>query len=113
VIDRASALDTSQDLALYSVQYIFRMILLAAFSILKITRSDAGGHHHHIDIEGGERSYFAAIPFAKKRSLQNGDVDAKCALILTQLWSSKNIFKRKDGTYDSLRLRTRSRLVIK
>lgn len=108
VLDQVSSLDTSQDLALYSVQYIFRTVLLAAFSILKISRSDAS---QRIDAKGGEKSYFASIQFAKRRSLQNGDVDSKCSLILTQLWASKNVFRRRDGTYDSLRLRTRSRLV--
>lgn len=108
VLDQVSNLDASQDFALYSVQYVFRTVLLAAFSILKISRSDASQH-----VDGSDKSYFASIQFAKRRSLHSGDVDSKCSLILTQLWSSKNIFRRRDGTSDSLRLRTRSRLVRK
>ncbi|KAG9242434.1 hypothetical protein BJ878DRAFT_170303 [Calycina marina] len=107
VLDRVSSLDALRDFALYTVQYVFRTVLLAAFSILKISRSHLAPC---IDSNGGEKSYFSSIQIAKRRSLQIGDVDSKCCLILTQLWSSKNVFKRRDGTSDGLQLRTRSRL---
>ncbi|PVH74739.1 hypothetical protein DL98DRAFT_20917 [Cadophora sp. DSE1049] len=109
VLDHATLLDTTQDFSLYCSQYSIRMTLLAAFVILKISRSHLA---HRVDLRGGESSYFSAIHLSKKRSLQNGDLDSRCALILTQLWSSNSIFRRRDGTVDSLRMRTRCRLSV-
>lgn len=45
-------------------------------------------------------------------SVQAGDVMSRSEGILTQLWASKNIFKRSDGSFDSLTLRCGSRLAM-
>ncbi|KEF58593.1 uncharacterized protein A1O9_06519 [Exophiala aquamarina CBS 119918] len=45
-------------------------------------------------------------------SVQAGDALNKTMGILTQLWGSKNIFRRRDGTIDSLTLRCGGRLAM-
>jgi transcriptional regulatory protein LEU3 len=89
--------------------YIHRMLVLSAFSILKILKSDLS---QGLDKKAGERAYFKVIVFLREMSLENGDTSSKGAGILTQLWASNNIFRRADGTMDSLSLRIRSRLSL-
>ena len=108
VIDLSTSLDAAEDFASYSTSYFMRMVLLAAHCILKITRSSL---KDHIDPKQGEEAVFKAIRFVKNRSIQNNDLDARNGIILTQLWSSNNIFKKKDGSDVSLELPLRSRLV--
>lgn len=81
--------------------------MLAAFTILKIHRSELAPH---LDLQAGEQAYFAAIFFAREESLQNNDLSARAASILGQLWNSQSIFKNKNGTVDSLTSRISSRL---
>jgi transcriptional regulatory protein LEU3 len=85
---------------------IYRTLTLAACTILRIYRSDL---RLRTDLSLGERCYFAAIHILRKRSLQNNDVSSRSAAMLTQLWQSKQIFRRADGTGSSLRVRIRSR----
>ena len=107
VIDLSTSLHTSEEFAYFSTHYFMRMVLLAAYSLIKIVRSEL---KDHIDLAKAEETVFKAITFMKKRSIQNNDLDARNGIILTQLWSSDTIFKRK-GTQDGLELLLRSRLV--
>ncbi|KAJ9610476.1 hypothetical protein H2200_005253 [Cladophialophora chaetospira] len=107
MLDMLHELDVTRDLALYSTQWLHRMLVLASHSILKITRSEL---RSHVDLEHGERAYFKAIKFSKRRSAENNDLDSRTAIILTQLWASDSIFRKKDGTLIGDRLRLRSRL---
>ncbi|KAJ4858218.1 aconitase family (aconitate hydratase) domain-containing protein [Trichoderma breve] len=84
-----------------------KSVMLAAFTILKIHRSELAPH---LDLQAGEQAYFAAIFFAREESLQNNDLSARAASILGQLWNSQSIFKTKNGTVDSLTSRISSRL---
>ena len=85
------------------------MISLAAYCILKMTRSRL---RWHIDIEAGEEAIFTAIRFTRKASLQNNDLDAKNGNILAQLWGSERAFRKSEGEeQDGLWLMLRSRLV--
>ncbi|KAK5996400.1 Regulatory LEU3-like protein [Cladobotryum mycophilum] len=94
-----------------SVKYcpvlVHRSITLAAMAILKLNRSELAVH---LDLEAGERAYFAAIVAAREMSLLNNDLCARGASILSQLWNSRTIFKKQDGTIDSLTSRICSRL---
>ena len=102
-------LDADGDLALYATHYIRRMTLLAAYCVLKMTRSS---QRWHVDVEAGEEAIFTAIRFTKRCSLQNNDLDAKNGNILTQLWGSKRAFRKsEDEEQDGLWLMLRSRLV--
>lgn len=86
-----------------------RMLLLAAFVILKILRSELSSI---VDAQIGERAYFKFILFLKEASVLHDDITSRGAGILTQLWASDNIFKRSDGRRDSLSLRIQSRLTM-
>jgi hypothetical protein len=43
--------------------------------------------------------------------MQNTDLDARIATIVTQLWSSSRAFRMRDMSVDGLKLFLRSRLV--
>lgn len=108
VLGMVHDLDVAEDFALYSTQTLHKMVIIASHSILKITRSEL---RTQVDLEHGERAYFKAIKFSRKRSVETNDLDSRSAIILTQLWSSDYIFRKKDGTLIGDRLRMRSRLV--
>ncbi len=101
-------LDAANDFALYSTQWLHRMLCLAAHIIIRITFSEV---RTHVDLEHGERAFFKAIKFTRKRSVENNDLDSRAALILTQLWANNSSFRKKDGALIGDRMRLRSRLV--
>ncbi|KAF2233648.1 hypothetical protein EV356DRAFT_200261 [Viridothelium virens] len=107
LIDLYASLDASENFASYSCHYFARMMLLAAYCILRITKSDL---RNCIDLQRGEASFFRAVNLAKRRSTQPCDLDSRNALILTQLWTSHRAFRQKDGTLNGLHLHVRSRL---
>ncbi|KAI9655544.1 MAG: hypothetical protein M1821_005337 [Bathelium mastoideum] len=109
LIDLYASLDASEDWASYCTHYFARMMLLAAYCILRIHKSEL---RISIDLRRGETSFFKAINLAKKRSTQSNDLDSRSALILTQLWNSHRAFRRKDGTLNGLHLHLRSRLFM-
>lgn len=76
--------------------------------ILRIHRSNM---RTQINADFGEEMFFEAIRMSKKRSIQNNDLDARTAVIFTQLWSSTRLFKFRDGEIDGLKLLLRGRLV--
>lgn len=84
-----------------------RSITLAGFVILKLIRSRLAPH---LDLVTGEKAYFQAIQFLKAVSLQPGDIYVRTAHIMTDLWGSNRVFRKKDGQIESLGLRLRSRL---
>ena len=108
VIEDLVRLDDANNFSLYAPHCAVWTITLAAFTILRLLRSPLG---KQLDSRRGEEAYFAAIHIHRKRSVQNDDLSARGGVIMTQLWSSDTIFKRRDGSSDGLRLRTRSRLV--
>ena len=63
-----------------------------------------------VDVDAGQKAYFAAILFFRKSSLESDDLCARAAGILTQLWTSNNVFKCSNGRIESLGTRIRSRL---
>lgn len=100
--------DLANDFILYSTHWLYMMVLIAAKSILRITRSELGAH---VDLEHGENAYFKAIKFCRKRSAENNDLDSRGSIILSQLWANDGMFRKSDGTLIGDRLRLRSRLV--
>jgi transcriptional regulatory protein LEU3 len=84
-------------------------MILAGFTILKISKCPIAPFLGQKD---GERPYFATIVFLRKSSLENDDLYARGAMILTQLRTSHRIFKAADGTTNSLSLRIRTRLAM-
>jgi transcriptional regulatory protein LEU3 len=108
LIRLASQLDKSLEFGNYCTAVQSRAISLAAVCILRVHRSNM---RTQINTDDGEEMFFEAIRISKKHSIQNNDLDARRAIILTQLWSSTRVFKFKDGSVDGLRLLLRGRLV--
>ena len=84
-----------------------RSITLAGFVILKLVRSSLAPH---LDLAAGEKAFFQAVQFLKSVSLQQGDIYVRTALIMSDLWSSNKVFRKKNGQVESLGLRLRTRL---
>ncbi|KAH8699103.1 hypothetical protein BGW36DRAFT_406939 [Talaromyces proteolyticus] len=105
-IDAVTLADKSNDYALYSPEYIYRTLNLAACTLLRISRSNLRGN---VDVVIGERAYFSCIYLLKRRMIRNNDLNGRTAGVLTQLWRSPQAFKQKDGSYNSLVVRMRSR----
>ena len=82
-------------------------MMLAAFIVLKISRSCLAGR---VDLRTGEKAYFSTIVSLRESSLENDDLYARGAMILTQLWTSTRLFRGPDGIVDGLSLRIRTRL---
>ncbi|KIV84715.1 hypothetical protein PV11_00481 [Exophiala sideris] len=99
--------DQKDDYALYISEQYYRTLTLAAMVILRVCRSTE--LNSTIDYSLGEQSYFAAIRIFKKRALKNNDLNARMAATLSQLWRSKRVFVRRDGSMDSLNVRIRTR----
>ncbi len=106
VIETMTQLVETQD-ASGTTSYIQKMLVLAAFDILRIARSHLSST---VDVERGRKAYFALIVYCRTISIQDSDLPSRTAVILTQLWTSKRAFLQSDGTIDSLTLHCRSRL---
>jgi len=110
VIDNATTLDHSSEFSLSCTAYVHRLIVLAAISILKISKSNLAPY---LDLKGGEKSYFSGIIFLRKMSLESDDLTGRAAVILSQMWTSNRIFKRADRIVNGLgALHIRSRLAM-
>jgi transcriptional regulatory protein LEU3 len=108
VTNTVTALERSGSPTMYfCTTYIHRSLTLAALSILKLSRS---GLAQYLDLASGEMAYFACVSILKADSLKYNDLAARGAMILTQLWTSENVFRTPTGTVDGLALRVRSRL---
>ena len=92
-------------LPLASLKYLS----LSAFTLLKLSRSHMAVN---LDLERGKTAYFTAIALSRKACVESEDVAARLAKILTQLWTSKQVFRRADGSTDALSLRCGSRLAM-
>jgi hypothetical protein len=106
-LQTANTLSQSHDFIAMCPSFIDRTLTLTGFCILKLYRSPLA---QHLDLQAGEQAYFYAVQFSKRMSLQNNDLGARAAAIMTNLWSSNQIFRRKDGSVEALGLRLRTRL---
>lgn len=107
-INCCSRLDGAEDFSTYMSQYFMRMILLAAFCILRINKSAVGDQ---LPRDEAEEAFFKAVEISKKRSVLDNDLDSRSAKMLTQLWSSERIFRDDSGVRTGLQLDLRGRLV--
>ncbi|KAB5560325.1 hypothetical protein GE09DRAFT_962033 [Coniochaeta sp. 2T2.1] len=94
-------------LAELCTMFVERTVMLAALSVFKIYRSNLAPY---IDVNAGEKAFFSAIRFCRQASLENDDLGARGVSILSQLWTSQNVFRRPNGQVDSLGTRIRTRL---
>ncbi|PYH94483.1 hypothetical protein BO71DRAFT_440989 [Aspergillus ellipticus CBS 707.79] len=105
-IEAVASADQATDYALYSSESVYRTLNMAASAILRVTWSDL---RDQVDSTVGERAYFSCIHILKRRMIRNNDLNGRTAGVLTQLWRSPQTFKRKDGSYNSLAVRIRTR----
>ena len=108
LINTAVRLDKERELGSHCNRLQARAISLAAVCILRVLRSHL---RLQVNPEIGEEMFFEAIRISKKHSIRSNDLDARNAIILTQLWSFSRLFQYKDGSIDGLRLLLRGRLV--
>lgn len=101
---QAAGLLVSQSLYSFAMD---RSVALSAFCILKLVRSPLAPL---LDLTEGEKAYFQAAQFVKDVSLQQGDIFQRTSLIMTDLWNSTKIFRRRNGQIESLGVRLRTRL---
>ncbi|GKZ24266.1 hypothetical protein AbraIFM66951_002276 [Aspergillus brasiliensis] len=83
-------------------------LLLASSALLRVLK---GPQWATMDVDKAKSSYFTAINLAKQMSVDNFDIAAKTAMVLSQLWNSTKVFRKADGS-EYLALRIRSRLVV-
>lgn len=107
MVELAVDLAESQQFAEFGPVFSTKYLQLGAFIVLKIGRSHI---RELVDLPRGRRAYFSVIQLQKKMSVRLDDIFARASIICTQIWTSNNIFRRSDGTIDSLFLRCRSRL---
>lgn len=93
----------------YAPIFVAHYSILAAFTILKMSRSHLSAT---VDASRGRKAYFFVIQLLRNMSVQSGDAFNRVMGILTQLWSSKNVFRKRDGSIDSLTLRCGGRLAM-
>jgi transcriptional regulatory protein LEU3 len=106
-IELASELDQEQEICEHGSSNVNFSWNLAAFVILRVAKCHI---RESLDLSRGQRCYFSAINLNKKLSVRSDDVASRATMILSQLWTSKRVIKRPDGTVDSLWLRCRNRL---
>ncbi|KAF2686999.1 hypothetical protein K458DRAFT_297131 [Lentithecium fluviatile CBS 122367] len=106
-LQAAHTMTQETNFAFISQSFIDRTVSLAGFCLLKLCRSTLS---QHLDLAEGERAYVYAAQFSKSTSLQKNDLGERCAAILTNLWGSSRVFRRKNGVVESLGIRLRTRL---
>jgi transcriptional regulatory protein LEU3 len=109
VVDTAVELDDTEDITSSATALFSKNLHLAAFSILRITRSHLG---ESLGLSKGQKAYFSVIQLHRKMSVQHNDLASRATIIFTQLWTSADVFKQADGTTDSLMLCCRTRLAM-
>ncbi len=104
VVNEINRLHENIGLASYCTHYIYAMLALSAFTLLKLTKKITDGSSSFR--EKGKLSYFRAIALCKQISVENNDLAGKTSEILSVLWLSA-IFDNPEASWP---LRIRSRL---
>ena len=93
--DQAARMDSISDWALYTSESYFRHFVLMMAMILRMSRSHP--LKLWIDLKQAERTYFALVKLLKRRSLQDGDINASLAKVFSQLWHSESDSQGQDS----------------
>lgn len=90
-------LEQSHQVTLAFPQSVFQGTLLAACTLLKLSKSSSPG----LSLLEKEQTnvIFSAISIIKSMSVENNDFPAKSSEILSQLWSSHKAHRDMNGTY--------------
>ena len=108
-IETAQRINAEQGLSDCAPIFVSKYLQLAAFTILRIVRCYLSTV---LNVDRGRQVYFFVINLHHDLSVQSGDIWSRAVGILTQLWASKRVFRRSDGSIDSLTLRCGSRLAM-
>ncbi|ETN39952.1 uncharacterized protein HMPREF1541_06179 [Cyphellophora europaea CBS 101466] len=108
-IDILDNLDSVQSWAVDAPSNALKYLTLAGFTLLKLSRCHM---RDRLDLAQGKMAYFTAMAIFKKAAVETDDSIGRLPKIMTQLWTSKNIFKKADGSTDALSLRCGSRLAM-
>lgn len=103
-------LDEASGILSYATLYMFYGILSSAFTLLRLLKGNSFTHISE-NRESSESTFFSAVNLLRKMSVENDDLPIRNSLALSQLWTSKNLFMRSDGSKSSA-LRIRSRLAM-
>ncbi|OAG38588.1 hypothetical protein AYO21_07248 [Fonsecaea monophora] len=106
-IELAMELDSELSMAEYGPMYITKFLHSAVITILRVGRAAVA---QQLDLERGQRNYFAVINYHKRHAVRPDDAFARFSIILTQLWTSRKVFQYSNGLVDSLRVRSKARL---
>lgn len=109
MVEFVMMLDSERSLSECAPAYISKMLHLAACVILRLSRSSL---RQSLDLSRGQKAFFATVSFHRKMSIQHNDVMSRSTVILTQLWTSQNVFVQPDGSIDSFALLCRKRLAM-
>ena len=106
IINLMHDMNASSALMSSSTLYMFHGLMLAATNLLRLLRGLLTQSPE--ESEKGEATFFQAVTLMKKMSVANDDIPARCADLLSKLWTSQRLFRRPDGTLaPELRIRTR------
>lgn len=109
-INMMSDFDSKLFLTSSSTIYQFYSLLIAATNLLRLIRGDLVSHSAR-DIQRDETTYLLAVSMMRKMSVVNDDLPERCSIMLESLWTSRNVFRRPDGSITP-KLRIRSRLAV-
>ncbi|KAL5337557.1 hypothetical protein BJX70DRAFT_231719 [Aspergillus crustosus] len=104
-LGRVLDLETSPgELIGHATNYILQMIVSAAFSLMKLLKSE---FRRHIDLEHGKLLFNGAISALRRISVMDHDRPVRLADILAQMWNSG---APEDSGEDTLLLKVRCRM---
>lgn len=108
LIETALKLDKSLDFGSHCSHFQARAVVIAAICILRVCRSSLRAQ---VDTEVAEEMFLEVVHLSRKLSVDKNDLNAIMATIFTQIWSSTQLFRFKDGSVDGLQLLLRGHLV--
>lgn len=108
-VELLDGLERSENFSDHAPLAALKYLSLASFTLLKLSRCHIATS---LDLSRGKTAYFTAISLARKSAVESEDIIARLAKILTQLWTSKKVFRKSDGSIEPLSLRCGSRLAM-
>ncbi|PVH99191.1 hypothetical protein DM02DRAFT_615229 [Periconia macrospinosa] len=96
-MEAISGLERTHSISLACPHSIFQGIQLAACTLLRLVKSSTSDSNHAGDDQ--KDAIFAAINITKCISVRNNDIPAKFSEIVSQLWSSENMYRDASGMY--------------
>lgn len=103
-ISKTMALDSSSNLLAYAPVFMYYLLSLAAFSMLKILDSS---YAEYVDFDAGKLAFNSAILGLRRASVVSNDLSGRASEILTMLWRRVDVTGPKSVEEPVLRIRSR------